>query len=154
MSPTTGLRIVRRGDELKKLRAAIAPTEHQSQSMLMQRAAHAVVRMPELCALFAIPNFAGHHGTKKARLASGARAKREGRKAGVPDLCLPVSRGPYHALYIEMKRKGESPKAVQNHWHTVLREYGNSVHVCFSDEEAWGVLMQYLALPVLYAKLG
>lgn len=27
--------------------------------------------------------------------------KRQGVRAGVPDLCLPVSRGKYHALYIQ-----------------------------------------------------
>lgn len=47
--------------------------------------------------IFAIPN----GGKRDAREA--AHMKRQGVRAGVPDLCVPVARGGFHGLYIEMK---------------------------------------------------
>ena len=54
-------------------------------------------RFPELKLLFHVPN-----GGKR-NAAEAARFKAMGVKAGVPDLCLPVPRGGYAGLYIEMK---------------------------------------------------
>lgn len=48
-------------------------------------------KYPELTLLYHIPN------EGKRSLKEGARMKAEGLKAGVPDLCLPVARGGYHA---------------------------------------------------------
>ena len=44
---------------------------------------------------------------------TGARLKTVGLKSGVPDLCIPVARGPYHSLYIEMKAQGGKPTESQ-----------------------------------------
>ena len=52
---------------------------------------------PELALLYHIPN-----GGKRDRIVA-AKLKAQGVKPGVPDLCLPVPRGKYHGLYIEMK---------------------------------------------------
>ena len=54
-------------------------------------------RYPELKLLHHCPN-----GGKRDRV-SAAVMKRQGVKAGVPDLHLPVPKGQYASLYIEMK---------------------------------------------------
>lgn len=54
----------------------------------------------ELDLLHAIPN-----GGKRD-IVTAAKLKNEGVKRGVPDLFLPVARGGYHGLYIELKIKG------------------------------------------------
>lgn len=48
--------------------------------------------------MYAIPN-----GGKR-NIREAARFKRQGVKAGVSDICLPVPMPPYHGMYIEMKR--------------------------------------------------
>ena len=47
---------------------------------------------PELELLYHIPNGGGRDAKE------GRHLKEQGVKAGVPDLCLPVPRGPYDAL--------------------------------------------------------
>lgn len=55
-------------------------------------------KSPELASPFHVPN-----GSSKSKF-QVVNFKWEGLKAGIPDLCLPVARRGYHALYIEMKR--------------------------------------------------
>ena len=47
---------------------------------------------------------------------TAANLKKEGVKRGVPDICLPVSRGKYHGLYIEMKAGKNKPSKEQKEW--------------------------------------
>ena len=54
-------------------------------------------RIPELEMLLHIPN-----GGKRNKL-EAIRLKREGVRAGVPDLFLPVARGKYHGMFVELK---------------------------------------------------
>ena len=72
------------------------PTEEQEQRLLLAWAAR--TGRPELRLLHAIPN-----GGKRLK-SEAARLQAMGVKPGVPDLCLPVPRGKYHGLYIELKR--------------------------------------------------
>lgn len=51
---------------------------------------------PELSMLYAVPN-----GGRRDK-AEAAHLKRQGVRAGVPDLCLAVPKGKYHGLYIEL----------------------------------------------------
>jgi len=53
---------------------------------------------PELKTAFAIPN-----GGKRD-LREAANMKAQGVKAGVYDVFIPVPRGPWHGLFVEMKR--------------------------------------------------
>ncbi len=85
--------------------------EHGIQVGLFDWRAIAVGQLPELALLHAVPNGAGlKHtvkrkacGTKVRYSAEGARLRREGLTAGIPDVAWPVPRGPYHGLYIEHK---------------------------------------------------
>lgn len=117
----------------------VLTTEHAEQSMLFQWVALASGRTPELRALYAIPNWFGVHTARQ-----GGLAKKEGRKAGVPDVHLPVARGKYHSLYVEMKVGKNKPSALQEEWHAILREHGNAVRVCYSCDAAKDAILAYL----------
>lgn len=55
----------------------------------------------------------------------GAKFKRMGVKAGVPDLCIVVSRKGYHGLYIELKRvSGGTLSDSQKFWGELLTKQG------------------------------
>ena len=72
-------------------------SESVEQIHLFQWARMQSCTMPELNLLFHIPN-----GGKR-NITTAKRLKAEGVKAGVPDLFLPVSRGGFFGLFIEMK---------------------------------------------------
>ena len=117
----------------------LVPSEHEEQSVLIQWATLAQPNQPELGLLFAIPN-GGH------RLPSVAVAlKREGVKAGVPDLLLPVARCGYHALFIEMKAEGGTLSVHQKWWRSNLISRGFGHAVCYGFDDARQVLVDYLA---------
>jgi hypothetical protein len=139
LGPASPLRSVRRGRS--------RDVEHHEQALLVQWATLASGRVPALRLLYAIPNFAGFHGSTKARLRSGARAKAEGRRAGFPDLCLPVARGDWHALYVELKAPDGHTTPAQQAWIRALREAGNAAVVAVGWEAARAQIERYLALP-------
>lgn len=95
-------------------------------------------RFPELKLLFHVPN-----GGKR-NAAEAARFKAMGVKAGVPDLCLPVPRGGYAGLYIEMKYGKNKTTEKQEEWIHSLIEQGYLVKVCWGGQEATAALEEYL----------
>lgn len=97
-------------------------------------------RFPELCLLHHIPN----GGSRDLREA--ARLKTQGVRAGVPDLCLPVARGKYHGLYIEMKTETGRPTTEQKWWGEQLLAQGYMWGVCHGWESAVRALEWYLGL--------
>jgi hypothetical protein len=112
--------------------------ESAEQQALMQWAELSLGNRPELKLLYHIPN-----GGKRNKI-TAARLKKEGVKAGVPDLCLPVPRGMYHGMYIEMKApKGKTTKN-QDEWIKSLEEQGYYVVVCHGWEKAMSELLYYL----------
>lgn len=126
-------------------------SEHAEQALLFAWARLLEARHPELRALHAVQNWAGVKGP-----AEGARRKREGVRAGVPDVHLPVPRCGFASLYIEMKRirqvvgkrsvRHERTRTTpeQQEWHTRLRELGNAVEVCYTAGEAQELVLQYV----------
>ncbi len=73
--------------------------------------------------------------------------KASGVQDGFPDLELPVARGGFFGLYIELKRPvtgtlSESQAA----WRDALRAQGYKSHVCFGQAEAWDVIDAYYGL--------
>lgn len=93
---------------------------------------------PELKLIFHIPN-GGSRNTAEA-----ANLKRQGVKAGVPDLCLPVPMNGFHGLYIEMKYGKNKSTEKQEKWQKALREQGYYVAVCYGAEEAERLIASYL----------
>lgn len=114
---------------------------HQYAVMLWSQQAGIRKRWPELALLHAIPN-----GGSRA-IPEAAALKRTGVKTGVPDLHLPVPRGKFHSLYIEMKRPGGKPSESQKWWIEKLEQYGNLALLCEGWEEAVKCLSEYLSLP-------
>ncbi len=115
-------------------------SESEEQIALFQWASLMAAKMPELALLYHVPN----GGARCA--ATAGRLKAEGVKAGVPDLCLPVPRGVYHGLYIEMKVKPNKPTQEQKKWLEALRLQGHMTAVCYGWKEAVAVLEEYLFL--------
>lgn len=113
-------------------------TEHDHQVALFHWASLAAGNYPELRRMYAIPNGGMRHRVVAAKL------KAEGVKAGVPDVCLPVPRGGYHGLYIEMKKPGGKVSNSQKQWINWLQADGHLAVVCFGFEEAREILLDYL----------
>ena len=68
----------------------------------------------ELRLLYAVPNGGLRHFVVAGQL------KAQGVKPGVPDLCLPVARGGYFGMYIELKKIGGKPTKEQKEWIELL----------------------------------
>lgn len=115
------------------------PTEAREQETIFDWSFLAQGRFPELRLLFAIPNGGSRHPAEAAHL------KAQGVKAGVPDMCLPVARGGYHGLFIELKRsKGGRPSANQTAWVDALREEGYYAAVVHGSDTAIDLIVKYL----------
>ena len=112
--------------------------EHQEQAALMRWAEYQSKKLPELALLFAIPN-----GGFRSKATAG-RLKAEGVKAGVPDIFLPVARGEFHGLFIEMKAGRNKPTATQSAWLYHLSQQGYKVAVCYGWEAARDMITEYL----------
>lgn len=117
------------------------PTEAHEQRALFEWADRAKVRVPELALLYHIAN----GGTRN--LIEARHLKEQGVRPGVPDICLPVGKGGYHALYIELKRaKGGRVSDDQRGWLNALNRAGNLAVVCNGAGAAMTVIMDYLKL--------
>ena len=118
-------------------------SEHDEQKKIFQWARMSEGRWPELALLFAIPN--GGHRHK----AVAAKLKAEGVKAGVPDMCLPVARGRWHGLFIELKHGKNKETDSQAWWLINLCEQGYYAVTAWEFEGAKQVIEDYLNGEVL-----
>ena len=96
-------------------------------------------QLPELALLHSIPN-----GGKR-NIREAARLKKEGALAGVSDVFLPVARGGYHGLYIELKVKGGAVSQSQKWWIAETTKQGYLAKVCYGWVEASDVIEGYLS---------
>jgi hypothetical protein len=116
----------------------IATSEQGEQAALFKRAEAHYAEYPELRLMYSVPNGGSRHPAEAANL------KRQGVKAGVPDIHLPIARCGYHSLYIEMKKHDGRESREQSDWRASLNKHGNLAVVCFSQDEAWQTLVDYL----------
>ena len=101
------------------------PTESAEQIALFRWAELQRKNMPGLELIYHIPNGGSRNKAEAANL------KMQGVKAGVPDICLPVARGHWHGMYIEMKRrKGARVSSKQREYIEALRKQGYLAVVC------------------------
>lgn len=121
-----------------KLLLQPAMSEHVHQVMLCHWAAAASAVRPELVLMYAIPNGGLRHAVVAAKL------RAEGAKAGVPDLCLPIPRKGYGALYIEMKQPTGRASVSQKQWLQDLTEAGNLAVLRFDWQAARETITNYL----------
>ena len=97
-----------------------------------------VDKRPELALLHSIPN-GGYRAIGEA-----SRLKASGVLAGVPDIFLPVARGSYHGLYIELKTATGRVSADQKIVIARLQEQNYQVEICRGAEEAIAAIEKYL----------
>lgn len=125
------------------MRKPRSDVEHQEQVKLFAWALEKEAAHPSLHWLFAVPNFAGRLGQKTAK--HGARLKAEGRKPGVLDVWLPLRRGQYVGLVIEMKAGRNSLTPEQKRWKNHLERQGWLVVVCYRFEDARDCVLGYMS---------
>lgn len=134
---------------------ASAGTERAQQKALMCWASspQAQEQYPELRWLFHVPN--GEERHKRVAL----ELKAMGVKPDVPDLCLPVARGNWQLLWIELKVPERKPDEINNKrkgtrrgqvragqrlWGEYLKSQGHGHKICYGWEDARQTLIEYL----------
>ena len=115
-------------------------SERQHQQAVMKWARQPSIRdrWPELALLHHIKN------ETTGGAAEVAADKAMGVKKGVPDLCLPVTRGGFHGLYIEMKTPSGRASDAQRWWMMELTKQGYRAVVCHGYDAAVAELCWYL----------
>jgi hypothetical protein len=99
-------------------------------------------RYPDLFLLYAInPNRGGQRSA-----AARGQAKGMGQFAGMPDVHLPVARGPFIGLYLEFKQAGRYGQPEQRAIADQLRAAGHCVIEVQSCQEAIAVTFGYLGI--------
>lgn len=134
---------------------AAVKTEAGQQMALVLWATQNRPTWPCLDMLFAVPN-GGQRDIREA-----ARLKQQGVRAGVPDMCLPVARGGFLSLWLELKRPASTTgKGVkrrigktsedQDSFIAKLRAQGHAVVTAYSYDDARTAIVDYLALGETY----
>lgn len=121
-------------------------TESGHQRAVFAWAALHLGKWPELRWLHHIPNGGSRGDDARSRQIRGAALKAEGVKTGVSDLCLPVKRGEFSGLYIEMKKPGKlkSESKEQKEFGAFVQSQGFG-YVCVDEwTKAVEVLKEYL----------
>ena len=71
------------------------------------------------------------------------KAKASGMLSGVPDLFLPVPRGCFFGLYIEMKSATGRIMPSQSRYIKTVSDFGYAAFVCYSADEAIEKIKSY-----------
>ena len=117
-----------------KKRITTKTLESREQTKLFEFASH----FNELKWMFAIPN-GGYRNPREA-----ANLKRQGVKAGVSDIFLPLPTNKYHGLFIEMKVHPNKPSEKQKIFISNMLKNGYSCKVCYSSEDAVKEINNYI----------
>lgn len=116
-------------------------SEHDEQVALFQWADIYKNEIPELEMLFAIPNQGGG-GMQAVR--RGKKMVKEGLKAGVPDIFLPVAKADFHGLFVEMKYGDGRVSKDQKRWLNNLTHGGYLCVVAYNFDAAKDAILDYL----------
>jgi hypothetical protein len=111
---------------------------HQAALITWWSHAHRRFGLPEY-ALLAVPN-----GGRRDAL-TGAMLKSSGVRRGVPDLLLPVAKGQYRMLWVEMKWGKNKLTKEQAEFMSWQEAEGAKVAVCYSWTEARTIIEEYLS---------
>ena len=79
----------------------------------------------------------------KRSLSYAARMKKMGLRRGFPDLLVPLARGGYHGLFIEMKYGKNKTTKEQKEWLERLSAEGYACAVCYNAAEAIKTIESY-----------
>lgn len=130
----------RAGNQKISIESLKQSSEANEQRRLMEIAGYYAHRYPELSLLYHVPNEG-----KRSKI-TGSILKSQGLKAGIPDLCLPVARGVYHGLYVELKYGKNKLSDNQKQWLTLLGGQGYFAVACRGGDQAFQTLLNYLSL--------
>lgn len=89
-------------------------------------------------------NHCPNGGFRNAR--EGAALKRQGVKAGFPDVAIFEPRGEFHGLFIEIKTQGNKPRENQLLWLNELYKKGYQVAFTDSLDEFIDIVETYLKI--------
>ena len=118
-----------------------SPTEYAEQASLFRLAQLYIRQYPELRYLN------GSLNGVRLGIGQAVKCKNIGMRRGYPDIFLPVRRGEYHGLFIELKRrKGGRIEPEQKEWREFLLSQGYQHHFCKGADAAWGKIIEYLSL--------
>lgn len=101
---------------------------------------HREALYPELKWIHHCPN----GGSRQKKEASHLKA--QGVKSGVPDLNLPIPKGVYIGLYIEMKYDKGTIEPEQKEWIKAMKAVGQFACVCYGFDYAIKVIEEYVTL--------
>lgn len=127
-----------------------AQPEFHEQCALFEWSRNPAVRMqyPALRLLSASLN-----GVKLTKAQAG-KAKAAGMLTGESDVRLPVARGGFAGLLVEMKHGRNTATEEQLAYGADMEAEGHKFHVCYSWEEARAVITDYLDMPRTTLSLG
>lgn len=111
-------------------------SEHDEQATLFQFLSY----HQDLEVVFAIPN----GGWRNKR--NAANLKREGVKAGVWDIFVPIPSGEYHGLFLEMKYGKNKLTDSQKSFGEAVSRRGYKCEVAYSGVEAYKIIIEYLGV--------
>jgi len=130
------------------------PSEHQEQAAFFRwlEFLFKAEKDPRYLLAYAIPNGGSRGGKgesgKLEAMITGKKLKEEGVKEGVPDVCWPVARYPFHGLYIEFKRQhGGTVSPEQRHYINSLLNEGYLAVAVKGCDAAVKVFDLYRMLP-------
>lgn len=115
--------------------------EHQCALFTWARNPATLRKYPALALLSASLN-----GVKLTKAQAG-KAKAAGMLKGESDVRLPVARGRWIGLIIEMKVQPNKPTPEQLEYGRAMEREGHQFHVCYDWEEAKALIETYLSLP-------
>lgn len=115
-------------------------SEDTEQIAVIQWAQYQIGAHPELKLLYHCPNGGSRNKAEAVKL------KQMGVVAGIPDLCLPVPKGIYNGLYIEMKYNNGRLEESQKKKLKELAAVGHYCAVCYGADEAIKILKEYCDL--------
>ena len=111
-------------------------SEHDEQAALFQMLSF----HPDLWVVFAVPN----GGLRNKR--NAVTLKREGVKAGVWDIFVPIPKGIYHGMWLEMKYGKNKLSEAQVLFGEQMERYGYRTDVAYSADEAYVKIQNYLGV--------
>ncbi len=113
-------------------------TEHQAQVEIFNKVNLLCSKYPELTLLSSSLNGV------KLTLGQAKKMKASGMKKGYPDLFLPVPRGKYHGLFIELKVGTNKPTKEQRIWLKTLNNQGYKAVCCVGVAATMGTILNYI----------
>lgn len=113
-------------------------SEYQEQCAIFRWAKMQERTWPELALLNASLNGV------KLNIGQAVKAKAQGMRAGYPDMFLPVKRGPFSGLFIELKYGKNKATAEQEWWLQALANQGFSCCVCWGADQAIEAIRKYM----------